>query len=633
MNRLSQGLHCLFLVFLLTLLHGPARAELQATGHDIKTEVHTDAQNRLTIATIAEVEFSPLPGNLYLGFKAPVTWLRMTIRPIAQTIGQPLILRIGPYTIDELTFYQQIDGQWTASSAGSLHPAAQPLCQDDKHCFAVDPHGQDSTTVYLKIQTHGFPVIDTEFIAAKDLAVEAIQRIRFTLVSMTIAGCLLLAGLIFLQIENSALLRCYCCYQACVLLLSASGNSTLAQLFPAFPAEWLNLASDMGFICRSFFFSLAAWLILAPYRPSKGYRNCLFGFLALAALLLPLPLLGESKLAIQLHFLLQFWMPWLHLYGILTAGSIAPALRNILLASLSLVAILFSSAYASTLGWFDSLPLLDFPQEWRLTGAPFGLIMLFIIFREYRDRQAADAATRLQLELTAAKAKSLEDKTVERGAMIDMLTHELKTPLGTIRFAIASAGRLFDRQTATLAEIEDFRLRAAYIESSVNRMDAMILQVAKSHRMELSEDSTTRETIDVRALLEAAIRPYALTHRFEQDLEAGLQLHSDPLMLTTVIDNLISNACKYSIDQIVRLSATTSSDGFVQLTVANRVAAGTEPDEAQLFSRYYRNPATSDIPGSGMGLHIAHSAAGKIGATLTYRTIDGVVTFELRIPC
>ena len=71
----------------------------------------------------------------------------------------------------------------------------------------------------------------------------------------------------------------------------------------------------------------------------------------------------------------------------------------------------------------------------------------------------------------------------------------------------------------------------------------------------------------------------------------------------------------------------------MRLTIANRVAAGTEPDEAQLFSRYYRNSATSDIPGSGMGLHIAHSAAGKFGATLTYRTNDGVVIFELRIPC
>ncbi len=95
---------------------------------------------------------------------------------------------------------------------------------------------------------------------------------------------LLLAALLFLQLENSGLMRCYCCSQACVLLLSALGNSTLARAFLACPPELLSLAADIGFIARSFFFlSLAAWLILAPYQPSKGYRRCLFGFLSLAA--------------------------------------------------------------------------------------------------------------------------------------------------------------------------------------------------------------------------------------------------------------------------------------------------------------------------------------------------------------
>ena len=164
-------------------------------------------------------------------------------------------------------------------------------------------------------------------------------------------------------------------------------------------------------------------------------------------------------------------------------------------------------------------------------------------------------------------------------------------------------------------------------------MNALILQVAQSHRIELSAKSTIKKTIDARALLEETIQPYALTHRFEVDLEPGLQLRSDPLMLTAIIDNLINNACKYSVDQVVRLSATKTSYDFVQIMISNQVVIGTEPDPARVFSRYYRNPETSDIPGSGMGLHIAHNAAGKIGATLLYRKADGVVIFDLGLPC
>ena len=180
-------------------------------------------------------------------------------------------------------------------------------------------------------------------------------------------------------------------------------------------------------------------------------------------------------------------------------------------------------------------------------------------------------------------------------------------------------------------------LRVGHIESSVSRMDAMILQVAQAHKVEHMAVSAEPETIAVQPLFEDLIRPYALTHHFELDIKPGLLLRSDRLMLTTLFENLISNACKYSLDQSVSLSVRrdTPAQGadVARIAVANRVAADTEPDEARLFERYYRHPAVSDRPGTGMGLHIAQSAAIKIGATLQYRFDDGVVSFEASIPC
>lgn len=222
--------------------------------------------------------------------------------------------------------------------------------------------------------------------------------------------------------------------------------------------------------------------------------------------------------------------------------------------------------------------------------------------------------------------------------MIDMLTHELKTPLSTIRFALASVSRLFQKQGgASAADRQNFMLRVGHIESSVSRMDAMILQVAQAHKVEHMAVSAAPETMALQSLFEDLIQPYALTHHFELDIEPGLLLRSDRLMLTTLFENLISNACKYSIDQwvslSVRLDKPAQGAGVARIAVTNRVAADTEPDEARLFERYYRHPAVSDRPGTGMGLHIAQSAATKIGATLQYRFVDGVVSFEVAIPC
>jgi signal transduction histidine kinase len=141
----------------------------------------------------------------------------------------------------------------------------------------------------------------------------------------------------------------------------------------------------------------------------------------------------------------------------------------------------------------------------------------------------------------------------------------------------------------------------------------------------------------VQPLIEDLLRPYASTHHFELDLEPGLMLRSDRLMLTTLVENLISNACKYSLDQRVSLSVrrdpSAQGAGVARIVVANRVAADTDPDAERLFERYYRHPAMSDRPGTGMGLHIAQSAATKIGATLRYSVTDNVVTFEVSMQC
>ena len=627
MNFLSGVLRISFLLCLLSL---PWSVQAEEAGYDIKTEVYTDAQNQLTIATVAGVEFSPMTGDLKLGFQSPVTWLRMTIRPSRDVATQPLILRVGPYQVEKLTFFQKVDGQWKASLTGTQR--LENLCLDDSFCFALEPLEQDKETVYLRVESPNFPVVKTELLAADALLVRSTQRLRFTQSSMAAAIALLAVGLLFIQVESSALLRCYCCFQAVVVLLSLLGNATMSRTFPACPPELLNLLFNAGLVIRSSLFSLGGWLLLAPHKTQPFYKKLFLAWSALTGIDLFMLLGGQAGTEL-LHIALQFSMPWLHLFGAATASGIHSGWRKKLLFGWSFYAFMLTVGYLNTFGWLARFPIFGSPQDLRLSGAPAGLFVLWMVFHEQKALRADKAKKLLQFELNAAKAKALEDKNIERGEMIDMLTHELKTPLATIKFALASAKRLFHKQAAPEDENMDFQLRAERIETSVNRMNALILQVAQSHRIELSAKSTIKKTIDARALLEETIQPYALTHRFEVDLEPGLQLRSDPLMLTAIIDNLINNACKYSVDQVVRLSATKTSYDFVQIMISNQVVIGTEPDPARVFSRYYRNPETSDIPGSGMGLHIAHNAAGKIGATLLYRKADGVVIFDLGLPC
>ena len=635
---------------MLLLVPGWAQAGVQVAGYDVETAVYKDLRQDLTIDTVPGVSFSPVSGRFGLGFEAPITWVRLTLRPIdsvvdravdlaagrAVDLAQPLVLRVGPYMMDKLDFYQQVDGRWVVEHVGDLRPRIKTPCIDDLYCFAVHPPGKGETVRYLRIETTGFPFVTTEILPVAELTSASVKRLYFLSASLVAGSVLLLVGLMMLVLERTALLKIYCSHQVIVscLFLLGTGYVSVAESNLAL-LDWTT-ALLINF--RNASLSAVFWLVLAPYRPSLSYRRLFVGLMVAYGLALLLLLAGQIHRSMQINFVMQAVAAIVLMQGLITAGQLPRLLRNTLLIGAGLYIVLLVTGYRVVLDFTQSstvdLGLLD----WRLNGTPIGIFVVWVLLTEHKRRNMVKADEYLKIETSQARLRADAERHSERGAMIDMLTHELKTPLSTIRFALASVSRLFQKQGgASDTDRQNFMLRVGHIESSVSRMDAMILQVAQAHKVEHMAVSAEPETMALQSLFEDVIRPYASTHHFELDIEPGLLLRSDRLMLTTLVENLISNACKYSIDQRVSLSVRRDTPaqgtGVARIAVANRVAADTEPDEARLFERYYRHPAVSDQPGTGMGLHIAQSAATKIGATLRYSIADNVVNFEVSVPC
>ncbi len=468
------------------------------------------------------------------------------------------------------------------------------------------------------------------------LLAAVVKRTQY-LTAALVAGLVLLAiGVMLLALERTALLQIYCVHQVVVTCLFLLGTGFISVAESKLPL--LDWAIALLFTVRNASLSLIFWLVLAPYRPALSYQRLLVGLMLAFGVSLLLLLAGQIHRSMQFSVVLQALAAIVLMQGLLTAGRLPRSLRNTLLGGAGLYIALMVAGYRVVLG-FSTGSAVDFGLlDWRLNGTPIGVFVVWVLLTEHKRRNKFHADKYLAIEKSQARLRADAERHSERGAMIDMLTHELKTPLSTIRFALASATRLFQKQGgASDSDRQNFMLRAGHIESSVSRMDAMILQVAQAHKVELMVVSAAPLEIAVQPLIEDLLRPYASTHHFELDLEPGLMLRSDRLMLTTLVENLISNACKYSLDQRVSLSVRSAPPaqgaGVVRIVVANRVAADTEPDAERLFDRYYRHPAVSDRPGTGMGLHIAQSAATKIGATLRYSAADRVVTFEAMIPC
>ena len=87
------------------------------------------------------------------------------------------------------------------------------------------------------------------------------------------------------------------------------------------------------------------------------------------------------------------------------------------------------------------------------------------------------------------------------------------------------------------------------------------------------------------------------------DVPAPLWAHVDPLRISQALDNLVSNAIKYSPDGgTVRISASTGN-GRVRLQVVDNGMGMTAADAGRVFTRFFRSPAVREgsVPGAGLG--------------------------------
>jgi signal transduction histidine kinase len=172
--------------------------------------------------------------------------------------------------------------------------------------------------------------------------------------------------------------------------------------------------------------------------------------------------------------------------------------------------------------------------------------------------------------------------------------------------------------------------RVQRIDASVNRMDAMIEHVALSNKIERHDGRDSAETISAQELMNVVMQEYQDADRFELTIQEGAYFFADPHFLAIIVENLVSNAVKYSTDGKIKITIKNEAPSMTSFRISNRVAHERLPDENRLFERYYRHPSFQNSPGMGIGLSLVNSAAQKMGATVRYQQIDQHVIFEVR---
>jgi two-component system sensor histidine kinase SenX3 len=227
----------------------------------------------------------------------------------------------------------------------------------------------------------------------------------------------------------------------------------------------------------------------------------------------------------------------------------------------------------------------------------------------------------------------------QHDSFINAVTHELKTPITSIRLYLETMQR---RDVGEAQRQQFFTLML----SDTDRLLATVDQVltagesgykrGKRHHVDLDYEALVRECIEL-ARTRHHLDPAAL--EFQSSLKGvQMNINADPVGLRTAVSNLLDNAIKYSGDK-VEISVgldTADEDQLILLRVTDR-GVGIPPEELKrIFKRFYRVPGRNSfkVKGTGLGLFIVRAIAKAHGGK-AYAASEGVghgTTITLALP-
>ena len=213
-----------------------------------------------------------------------------------------------------------------------------------------------------------------------------------------------------------------------------------------------------------------------------------------------------------------------------------------------------------------------------------------------------------------------------RDAFVATVSHELRTPLTSI------SGFLEMMQEEEHGLGETGRRYLDVIRRSTERLHSLVEDLLLIAQIEAKRVELQLAPVDVAELLALAveaIRPSANDKGVELEFVTDHPplVQGDSNRLTQVLDNLVSNAVKFTNDGgKVTVSIRGDGDaGGLRLEVADTGIGVPAEEQGQVFSRFFRASTATQlaIPGTGLGLSISRSLIEQHGGTIVFESAEG----------
>jgi signal transduction histidine kinase len=202
-------------------------------------------------------------------------------------------------------------------------------------------------------------------------------------------------------------------------------------------------------------------------------------------------------------------------------------------------------------------------------------------------------------------------------AFLNAVTHELKTPIASIRLYLETL------QRREMPEQQRREFYSIMLEDS-DWLLATVEQVLKAGELGQRTQNQVRLPVDMRVLVSECIERARARHHLEpntisleaSDQDAAMIVRGNREELQSVVMNLLDNAVKYSPQTVeIKVTLSVRNDAWILLSVTDRGIGIPASQLKRVFKRFYRVPMRTVLrtKGTGLGLFIVRSIARQHG--------------------
>lgn len=573
--------------------------------------------------TAQNVDWKTYSGLLTQGYGSQPVWVKLNVNPV---IGldpeQPIEINIRPGYLDQIDLFDPLSSHVSRKSVGDHFNWSNSVRPSLSYNFSV-PNGLQPRTLLLRIKTDSTRLVEVTALTPNEVA--HWDRQVLTESSFILFGLLLF----FVWAAYSWLLNKDTIFGAFTLLQGISvtfgffvlgfGRLYLSDI--ASPTT-LDLCTRASIIAITYFSLWFYKKLIGPYQIKQWGLYSINALISSFIVVIALYVSGLQWLSHQINstiailgcitflFISAWGVPWKHL-----PPSLELLPKRIVVGYFSLLVIINLIHSAAILNLGVSNLLVGYGST--INGLLTGLLLTIIL--QYRNKNI-QAANQKQLIAQKIAAENERQERERQSNFLNMLAHELKTPLSVVTLALETK--------APSAKLNQLATNA------VTSMKDIIARCLQESKIENDGINLKNQPTDLNELISKAINSSTEHTQCRFITQHIDKVTCDPELLGIAVNNLLDNAIKYGKknSEINILLDEDEATHIVRISVSNQIGSVGIPDKDRIFEKYYRSPNAHKETGSGLGLHISRTLVQMHAGDMDYEVHDNQIVFRIHLP-